>query len=519
MILSVANQGNSETVVTLPAGLDWSTPTGVNLTNLFQTVMKRTPREFEKIRVIVPSNVTITGRNGSSGLIIDNTWTSKGRLTIENHGKILGGGGLGGKGAILYATPPKNSITGIRYANLIRKDAGRGGNGGTAIVANRQVYVENYGIVAGGGGGGGGGAAYLMGFTDRNAKPRILTQTRDGPAMYEHGVGGSGGGGGAPYGTAHENFGTLRYIEKNPSTDARVNELAKHITQMFETNEQPHQYKQSPVRRVNTLRLFSTYSFVDDLASGVFNQSIDVMLNERFGTSYSHTDVKRLFAYINGLGLVTIAPGNVSGAFALRHPNGWVDNGDTLLYRPTSIFADPNVRPSRHRLPSKYGDRSRYELYVHGHYSDSNKVDPLFPRYDDIWIEFIPTDGTLADKGLGGSTTQFGFVSVPRHARSTIRITDNPSGVFAPPVVRETTRDQIGGGDGGAYGENGSPGYLNKIVYQILSNTPYQITMPLTSAEKFIEVLPGAAGGLAGKVFEGSVTIIDKGGQTKGRTA
>jgi hypothetical protein len=71
-------------------------------------------------------------------------WHPSVQIRIVNQGVIIGAGGAGGQGAKGFA-PPTNALPGQ--------------GGGTAIDAQRPIYINNAGTIAGGGGGGGGGGA------------------------------------------------------------------------------------------------------------------------------------------------------------------------------------------------------------------------------------------------------------------------------------------------------------------------------------------------------------------------
>jgi hypothetical protein len=79
-------------------------------------------------------NALVTGTNGASA------WHPSVGLVVKNQGYIVGAGGNGG-------------ILGPSVE-------GAGGSGGTAIVAQRAITVQNQGTIGGGGGGGGAGVPY-----------------------------------------------------------------------------------------------------------------------------------------------------------------------------------------------------------------------------------------------------------------------------------------------------------------------------------------------------------------------
>jgi hypothetical protein len=101
------------------------------------------------------ANSVITGAAGPTG------WNPDVTLTLVNQGLILGKGGNGGRGV----------------GDGVPATAGQ--DGGTAVVAQRSITIQNANVIAGGGGGGG-GANVLV------SEPVTGSIT-----------GGSGGGGGA----------------------------------------------------------------------------------------------------------------------------------------------------------------------------------------------------------------------------------------------------------------------------------------------------------------------------------
>lgn len=117
------------------------------------------------VRVVVPSGATLVAPSTSTYAVKTGT-SHNAKITLENHGKILGRGGNGGN-------------AGYRVSGSNTPSPTAGGNGGSAIHIESAITIDNNGTILGGGGGGGGG---------------------EGTYVYRH-AGGGGGGGGAPYGT------------------------------------------------------------------------------------------------------------------------------------------------------------------------------------------------------------------------------------------------------------------------------------------------------------------------------
>jgi hypothetical protein len=87
-------------------------------------------------------NALVTGTSGPT------SWNPAVPIVLYNQGYIVGAGGAGGFGPPVDPTP-----------NWVGK------SGGTAIVAQRAITIQNAGTVGGGGGGGARGVAYIVPFT------------------------------------------------------------------------------------------------------------------------------------------------------------------------------------------------------------------------------------------------------------------------------------------------------------------------------------------------------------------
>ena len=107
-------------------------------------------------------NAIVTGANDPT-----TGWQPTVTLTVINQGIVLGSGGDGGNG-------------GISVPGQIAGPGDPGLSGGTAIVAQRAVTIQNVGTFAGGGGGGGGGNGAF---------------SNPGPKQFVYYGGGGGGGG------------------------------------------------------------------------------------------------------------------------------------------------------------------------------------------------------------------------------------------------------------------------------------------------------------------------------------
>lgn len=117
----------------------------------------------------VVGSATRTQDAFTTGTNSPTTWNPTVAIRIVNQGHIVGAGGAGGAGG--NANP-------ANFAGFA------GQSGGTALVAQRPIFVQNVGTVGGGGGGGGGGAT----AENYNFDDKVPVYVYDG---------GSGGGGGA----------------------------------------------------------------------------------------------------------------------------------------------------------------------------------------------------------------------------------------------------------------------------------------------------------------------------------
>lgn len=83
-------------------------------------------------------------------ILVESDWPVGTSITIENHGKIYGGGGIG-QG---YASIPNASST-FASNTFFLKQGLSGSNGGNCIACYYNTTIDNQGEISGGGGGGG----------------------------------------------------------------------------------------------------------------------------------------------------------------------------------------------------------------------------------------------------------------------------------------------------------------------------------------------------------------------------
>jgi hypothetical protein len=126
--------------------IDLTTRSNVNIYNLITSNSQWT-NNSKKLRafITIPNGNTIHSTSASiPAITIPNQFRYYDRITIVNNGTIVGASGVGGAGGIGRTSP----------------NGSAGGVGGTALLIQNNIFLENNGLVTGGGGGGGGGAGF-----------------------------------------------------------------------------------------------------------------------------------------------------------------------------------------------------------------------------------------------------------------------------------------------------------------------------------------------------------------------
>tara|TARA_B100000530_G_scaffold309310_1_gene235007 strand:- start:25551 stop:27914 length:2364 start_codon:yes stop_codon:yes gene_type:complete len=192
--------GNTESIVHIAQ----STTNGIQLDEYYKQQSGSYPAASDKIRFIVDEGVDIIAPDTQTPALVEGAnWPTGNTPIVENHGRILGRGGDGGRSAEYQGGQFVNELPKSENdENWVMPENGK--NGGVAVYSSKQpIIIENYNLVAGGGGGGAGGGAVTY---------RIDSQYNDAGA-YEM-VGGSGSGGGAPLGKRSPNANTIESYYK-----------------------------------------------------------------------------------------------------------------------------------------------------------------------------------------------------------------------------------------------------------------------------------------------------------------
>lgn len=175
-----------------------STTEGIDLAEYYKAQAGQYPSATATVRFIVDSGVDVIGPDTQTpALFVGINWPLGATAIVENHGRIIGRGGNGGRSARSIGSVGRNSSAFVILPVDV-KPATKGQDGGTAIKGSMQV--ENYGLIAGGGGGGGGMGSWIVGGDQS-------TQTYGG---------GGGTGGGAPFGKRSMNEGTWQQYNVDP---------------------------------------------------------------------------------------------------------------------------------------------------------------------------------------------------------------------------------------------------------------------------------------------------------------
>lgn len=220
MILATANQKDHTRLTLTTVQVTDSTTSGLNLFDYFQTKMGRLPTPRETVRFVVNPGVDIIAATVAQPAVREGAgWSSANTLVIENHGRILGRGGSGGRSAYPTGTLVR-PIMEVLSQDIVPAQGGE--HGGTAIKSSTvPIKVYNHSIIAGGGGGGGGMGLWSVNNRGTYTQTYVTTTT----------IGGAGGsGGGAPLGKRSPNGGTwqsyLTYYD-SPGVPFSFSDLSK----------------------------------------------------------------------------------------------------------------------------------------------------------------------------------------------------------------------------------------------------------------------------------------------------
>lgn len=459
----------------------------------FKEKTGRYPRVGEKVRFIAPSSVEIISRDTSKpALIVSDKWPSTGEIVLANNGFIAGAGGDGGAGAAFYRRDgttnrsliPHNTTTG-KINSIKGKDGGPGISNYSAIKMN----IENKGKIYGGGGGGGGSGAYAVGFAinaNKSANVEWLSFAPNGDKMAPNMSGKGGGGGGAPYGSAALTTLSLDWFADTYSDlKTVVSQLKEKVKYLQKTHGQirDHIVPRSDGRTMFSIVAPQNFSF----------------------TTLNNTHYSEFSTFSSGIYSKLKMSTNRWVVFMLD-----IDDETRATYRP---YLPAYIN----HYDSKYLD-GKYEFYKTAqtpNYSGSGGSSiagmalVAQRKQQDASVTIGGVGGSLTEKGLldGQHVYSSGFVGWTMNASTNkLRLTADSA-------------DALRGGNGGNIGEDGETGRLDKVYYRggSTGNSYRQFSLPHSTGTR-METLPPAAGGKAGYIKTGNVTIINQsGGITKGR--
>ena len=392
----ITDKGHHETVL----HISQSTTEGISLDEYYYDQYGAYSAATDTVRFIVDDGVDIIAPDTATPAITEGAnWSSNNPPIVENHGRILGRGGDGGRSAYavgLYA----GSDAAIQPENIIT--AQKGNDGGTAIAGN--IIVENYDLIAGGGGGGGGMGLWIERLTD---------------GSNGYGGGGGGGtGGGAPLGMRSINEGTYQRYLSDPTAPT------------------PLYYLPDDDRVYSSIGLGNTTNNVTYRGIGFYNNGV------------SH-------------------PISVSKSRAIQVP----------------------IHPTMQENFDAEFDGT-YRLYITANLAESNGFSvPLK----------MSSSASIEDGGQGGYGGAVGQVT----------------GWIKTTYAADVSKNK--GGDGGGIGEDGAGGEMATFFYKADAADG---SAPTVVTKDDVNYYENAAGGLAGYISQGNVTINNYGsGTTKGRVA
>ncbi len=393
--IPISDMGVTETALHITQ----STTSGMQLDEYYKQQSGRYPIETDKIRFIVDAGVDIIAPNTDTPAIEDGVnWPSGSQIVVENHGRILGRGGDGGRSAYYHRFWDDNDAP-ERDSNFnYSRPAENGRDGGTAVKGS--IAVENYGLIAGGGGGGGGLGIYA----------------KSGSPIY---IGAGGTGGGAPLGKRSPNEATYSMYLVDP---------------MF------------PVARAGKpLDSGKAYTVIYHRDEGAFAHHYNTTQGLSVGGGSTRGETRAVFYELSA--------------------------DDTNSYAPAGF--------TTYKIESV----------------ENGKISGAL---------IMSQDATVDTAGIGGANL------VPNlfHDDSGFVIGQSNYKQDGIDLVADTR-----GGNGGAYGENGDGGTTEQL-YGISDNG----SMAVINESEAIWRQASAAGGLAGYIAEGEVTITNySAGTTKGR--
>lgn len=485
--LGVVSQGMSVTELTLSGKF-----VNLDLYQYFTNVMKRQPKSNEKVIFTTTSTTEITSSSASlPALSVASSWNSpSGSITVVNNGLILGRGGSGGTGAVIYRRDSLISRSHIPHdATTGKVSSTAGEDGGIAIrnSASTPMLVKNTGEIYGGGGGGGGGGAYMLGFaifSKTNADTVYQSLSPDGYRIMAQGAGAGAGGGGAPYGDAGLTTLSLDWLAE------KYSQVRSEVTKLYNQIESLE----------NSDRLVRHMVFIDDNGE----VRISVAPPQNF--------------YSNNIDITN------------RRYSGYQTLSD-VVYKSLSINTNRNVILYLNLSEAK---RAKYRSYLptYDSYYDSDYTDGSYRFYRAaqtanytgsgdsniagmaLSAQVVQQSATLTSGGRGGATwddalqdfsAENAFGGWKRNSEGKL-------------YLLRDSRSSIAGGNGGNRGEDGKAGILGRIYYRGGSSGNSYTYFTLDNHSTRMDILQPSPGGKAGYLKSGNVTISNEsGGVSKGR--
>lgn len=482
--LAVVNQGAVATEITISGEF-----VNLDLYSHFEMVMRRNPRPNEKVIFTTTADTKITSLDVDRAALNIHQWPDNSNdILLINKGLITGKGGNGGTGAAFYRRDGTTNRSLIPHNATTGKIAAVKGSDGGPAISNKSAVnlnVINSGKIYGGGGGGGGSGAWAVGFAinaNRSRDVQWLSFAPNGDKMAPNMTGSGAGGGGAPFGEAATTTLSLDWFsEKYPEFRDTVT-LAKR--KVISLQEQYYQIRE-------TFSLMPNGKIRFDIAAPQNFSFAD--LNNRQYDGFSD--------FVNGVYDKLRISRN---RYMVLHLD--LDNETRAKYRP--------YMPEYSTVyDSKYlnGNYAFYKSTQTRNYSgsgDSNRAGAA------LVAQRVQKNATATTGGVGGAQSEGAMLDGTQiYSSGFVGWLTNPS--TGKIRLKADSVDAVRGGAGGNLGEDGESGILTRVYYRGGNSYRY-FNLPYDGTR--METLPPSAGGRAGYVKTGKVTIANEsGGIAKGR--